>query len=60
MIFVEIIMKKTICFLNNKNNKNKRPCFGMGHNIGIEGNPIKEKVYKCQFSYEIKDKIYFI
>ena len=35
--------------------KEKGPCFGKGHDIGIEGNPIKEnKLYTYQSSFDYK------
>ena len=39
--------------------KDYGPCFGEGHDIGIVGNPIKEKVlYTCQLSYDYKGDQY--
>ena len=36
-------------------NKNLGPCFGFGHDIGIIGNPLKEKAlytYQCSYDYK--------
>ena len=59
--FVFSLDNKKIYYLNNKDSdavfhyKDAGPCFGYGHDIGIEGNPIKEsKLYTYQFSYDYK------
>ena len=39
---------------NVYHNKNRGPCFGIGHDIGIIGNPLKDKslyTLKCSYNY---------
>ena len=60
--FVFSLDNKKIYYLKSKDdnavyhNYSEGPCFGKGHDIGIEGNTIKEKkLYTYQsFSYDYK------
>ena len=59
--FVFSLDNKKIYYLKSKDdnavyhNYSEGPCFGKGHDIGIEGNPIKEnKLYTYQSSYDYK------
>ena len=59
--FVFSLDNKKIYYLKGKEHavcydKNCGPCFGIGHDIGIEGNPIKSKVlYTNQASFDYKE-----
>ena len=59
--FVFSLDNKKIYYLKDKGNqavyhhKECGPCFGAGFDIGIVGNPIKEKkLYTFQYSYDYK------
>jgi len=62
--FVFSLDKKKIYSLKSEknavnHNKNSGPCFGFGHDIGIVGNPIKEKtLFTHQSSYNYKGDKY--
>ena len=62
--FVFSLDNKKIYYLIKKEKsvyhyKDYGPCFGEGHDIGIIGNPIKEKaLYTCQISYDYKGDQY--
>ena len=60
--FVFSLDNKKIYYLNSKesfavrHNSKSGPCFGIGHDIGIIGNPIKENtLYTYQASYDYKE-----
>ena len=62
--FVFSLDKQKIYSLKSKENavchkKNGGPCFGFGHDIGIDKNPLKENtLYTCQSSYDYKGDKY--